>query len=119
MLTHTSSFNHSTQKNTHRQRTLNRLRYVLDLTIACTTLCGCVFRCRKIMNQGTPYNFWAYFPDGSITGQRGWSMSSHGYPPSTVEPFIIDEKRIDHTVVIFWVTKRLMAQKSNLAKSEV
>jgi hypothetical protein len=40
------------------------------------------------------------------------------YPPSTVEPFIIDEKRIDPTVVVFWVTKRLMAQKSNLANSE-
>jgi hypothetical protein len=35
--------------------------------------------CRKVMNAGTPYNFWAYFPDGSIMGQRGWSMSSHGY----------------------------------------
>jgi hypothetical protein len=34
--------------------------------------------CRKVMNAGTPYNFWAYFPDGSIMGQRGWSMSWHG-----------------------------------------
>jgi len=68
----------------------------------------------SFMNNNIPYNFWAYFPDGSLTGQRGWSMSSHGYPPSTVEPFIIDEKRITSEVVVFWVTKRLAAQKSNL-----
>lgn len=61
--------------------------------------------CRSFMNNNIPYNFWAYFPDGSLTGQRGWSMSSHGYPPSTVEPFIIDEKRITSEVVVFWVTK--------------
>mmetsp|Transcript_25092 Transcript_25092/g.54585 ORF Transcript_25092/g.54585 Transcript_25092/m.54585 type:complete len:198 (-) Transcript_25092:375-968(-) len=69
-------------------------------------------------NASVPYNFWAYFPDGSLTGQRGWSFSSHGYPPSTVEPFIIDEKRIDATTVIFWVTKRLEATKSAIPGTE-
>mmetsp|Transcript_36915 Transcript_36915/g.62166 ORF Transcript_36915/g.62166 Transcript_36915/m.62166 type:complete len:196 (-) Transcript_36915:532-1119(-) len=69
-------------------------------------------------NEAVPYNFWCYFPDGSLTGQRGWSFSSHGYPPSTVEPFIIDEKRIDATTVVFWVTKRLEATKSAIPNSE-
>lgn len=69
-------------------------------------------------NGSVPYNFWAYFPDGSLTGQRGWSFSSHGYPPSTVEPFIIDEKRIDFNTVIFWVTKRLEATKSAIPGTE-
>ncbi|KAK3234174.1 hypothetical protein CYMTET_55565 [Cymbomonas tetramitiformis] len=65
-----------------------------------------------------PVNFWAFFPDGTLLGQRGWSCSTFGCPPSTVEPFIVDEKRIDTNIVVFWVTKRLMAQKSNLPNSE-
>lgn len=45
------------------------------------------------------------------TGARGFSLTSCGNPPSTVEPFIIDERKITPDLVIFWVTKRLFAQK--------
>lgn len=69
-------------------------------------------------NGEVPYNFWCYFPDGSLLGQRGWSFSSHGYPPSTVEPFIIDEKRIDGGTVVFWATKRLEATKCAIPGTE-
>lgn len=59
---------------------------------------------------GVIYSFWAYFPDGKLEGSRGFSLTSHGSPPSTVEPFLIDEKKISAEMVVFWITKRLFAQ---------
>ncbi|KAJ7295294.1 hypothetical protein O6H91_04G031500 [Diphasiastrum complanatum] len=61
--------------------------------------------------NGIRYSFWAYFPDGTLEGSRGFSLSSHGCPPSTIEPFLIDEKKITANLVVFWVMKRLFAQK--------
>lgn len=44
------------------------------------------------------------------TGARGFSLSSYGSEVSTVEPFLVDEKRITAKLVIFWIEKRLAAQ---------
>jgi len=44
-------------------------------------------------------------------GARGFSLTSCGNPPAPVEPFIIDERKITPELVVFWVTKRLFAQK--------
>ncbi|KAG6538533.1 hypothetical protein ZIOFF_003657 [Zingiber officinale] len=41
---------------------------------------------------------------------KGFSLSSYGSGVSTVEPFLIDEKRITGKQVVFWVSKRLAAQ---------
>lgn len=60
--------------------------------------------------NGIIYTFWAFFPDGKLEGARGFSFSSHGAPPSTVEPFLVDEKKITADLVIFWILKRLAAQ---------
>nr|XP_024363508.1 uncharacterized protein LOC112276432 isoform X2 [Physcomitrium patens] len=57
------------------------------------------------------YNFWAYFPDGKLEGSRGFSLTSHGCSPSTVEPFLIDESKITGESVVQQVIKRLFAQK--------
>ncbi|CAA6670122.1 unnamed protein product [Spirodela intermedia] len=57
-----------------------------------------------------PYYFWAFFPDGVLNGPRGFSLSSYGSEVSTVEPFLIDEKKITPRHVVFWVEKRLAAQ---------
>lgn len=65
---------------------------------------------RFIKNQ-VPYNFWAYFPDGKFEGSRGFSLTSHGSPPSTVEPFLIDENKISSELVVQQVIKRLFAQR--------
>ena len=43
-------------------------------------------------NGSIPVNFWAYFPEGKLSGQRGFAVATHGQAPSTLEPFIIDEK---------------------------
>eukprot|EP00232_Nephroselmis_pyriformis_P028331 CAMPEP_0182867316 /NCGR_PEP_ID=MMETSP0034_2-20130328/8655_1 /TAXON_ID=156128 /ORGANISM="Nephroselmis pyriformis, Strain CCMP717" /LENGTH=231 /DNA_ID=CAMNT_0024999663 /DNA_START=114 /DNA_END=806 /DNA_ORIENTATION=+ len=60
-----------------------------------------------VNNGGVNYNFWAFFPDGTLEGQRGWAFSQYGYPAGTVEPFIIDEKRIDDATVVFWIRKKV------------
>ncbi|CAO2818933.1 unnamed protein product [Amaranthus hypochondriacus] len=64
----------------------------------------------SFMQKDKPYFFWAFFPDGVLTGPRGFSISSYGSEVSTVEPFLIDEKKITPKHVVFWVEKRLAAQ---------
>lgn len=64
----------------------------------------------SFLKKGIPYSFWAFFPSGDLTGPKGFSLSSYGSEPSTVEPFLIDEKKITAQHVIFWVEKRLAAQ---------
>ncbi|KAL3517916.1 hypothetical protein ACH5RR_020505 [Cinchona calisaya] len=64
----------------------------------------------SFLKKGFPYSFWAFFPDGNLTGPRGFCLSSYGSGVSTVEPFLVDEKRITSQHVVFWVEKRLAAQ---------
>ncbi|KAM3325840.1 hypothetical protein P3S67_000965 [Capsicum chacoense] len=63
----------------------------------------------SFLKKGNPYSFWAFFPDG-LTGPKGFSLSSYGSGVSTVEPFLVDEKKITAKHVVFWVEKRLAAQ---------
>ncbi|CAA2940125.1 uncharacterized protein LOC111398996 [Olea europaea var. sylvestris] len=64
----------------------------------------------SFFKKGNPYSFWAFFPDGNLTGPKGFSLSSYGTGVSTVEPFLVDEKRPTAKHVVFWVEKRLAAQ---------
>lgn len=63
------------------------------------------------VKDGVRYSFWCYFPDKELNGARGFSLTSHGNPPSTVEPFLIDERAVTPDLFAFWVQKRLYAQK--------
>uniref|UniRef100_A0A1D1XG43 Serine/threonine-protein kinase STE20 n=1 Tax=Anthurium amnicola TaxID=1678845 RepID=A0A1D1XG43_9ARAE len=64
----------------------------------------------SFLKKDIPYCFWVFFPDGVLTGPKGFSLSSYGSGVSTVEPFLIDEKKITARHVVFWVEKRLAAQ---------
>ncbi|XP_075491611.1 uncharacterized protein LOC142529839 isoform X2 [Primulina tabacum] len=64
----------------------------------------------SFLKKGNPYSFWAFFPDGTINGPKGFSISSYGNWVSTVEPFLVDEKKPTAKHVVFWVEKRLAAQ---------
>lgn len=64
----------------------------------------------SFIKNDIPYYFWAFFPAGDLSGPKGFSLSSHGREASTVEPFLIDEKKITDKYVVFWVEKRLAAQ---------
>ncbi|XP_031112774.1 uncharacterized protein LOC116016582 [Ipomoea triloba] len=63
----------------------------------------------SFLKKGYPYSFWAFFPNG-LTGPKGFSLSSYGNGVSTVEPFLVDEKKITEKHIVFWVEKRLAAQ---------
>ncbi|KAI3418249.1 uncharacterized protein J3R85_013843 [Psidium guajava] len=64
----------------------------------------------SFLKEGNRYVFWAFFPKGDLTGPKGFALSSYGSEASTVEPFLVDEKRITGKHVVFWVEKRLAAQ---------
>ncbi|KAB1220788.1 hypothetical protein CJ030_MR3G027887 [Morella rubra] len=64
----------------------------------------------SFLKKGNSYTFWAFFPSGVLSGPKGFSLSSYGSEASTVEPFLIDEKKITANHVVFWVEKRLAAQ---------
>ncbi|KAL9239669.1 hypothetical protein vseg_013971 [Gypsophila vaccaria] len=64
----------------------------------------------SFLQNGKPYTFWAFFPDGNLTGPKGFSLSSYGSEVSTVEPFLVDERKPTAKHVVFWVEKRLAAQ---------
>ncbi|KAL3701722.1 hypothetical protein R1sor_019744 [Riccia sorocarpa] len=87
--------------------TLEKEEGLLDLTIT--------FEDNQLKTSFTkgdvPYCHWAFFPDGTLEGSRGASLTSHGSPPSTLEPFLVDENKITPELVVFWIRKRLFAQK--------
>ncbi|XP_076884530.1 uncharacterized protein LOC143533735 [Bidens hawaiensis] len=64
----------------------------------------------SFLKKGIPYTFWALFPDGTVTGPKGFSLSSYGSTASNVEPFLVDEKKVTAKLLVFWVEKRLAAQ---------
>ncbi|XP_068336104.1 uncharacterized protein [Pyrus communis] len=64
----------------------------------------------SFIKKGNTYSFWVFFPSGVLTGPKGFSLSSYGSGASTVEPFLVDEKKITAKHIVFWVEKRLAAQ---------
>lgn len=54
--------------------------------------------------------FNLYFPEEDIQGKRAFSCNE-GKKPSTLEPFLIDERKITLDLMIFGVVQRLDGQK--------
>lgn len=55
--------------------------------------------------------FNLYFPDESITGQKAFSSATDGKQPSTIESFMIDERRITLDLMVLYTVQRLNGQK--------
>jgi Protein of unknown function (DUF2996) len=55
--------------------------------------------------------FIVYFPDGDIQGRKAFSEASNGIAPSTIESFLIDERRVTLDLLVFGVVQRINAQK--------
>lgn len=55
-------------------------------------------------------NFNVYFPEENIQGQRAFSCNE-GSKPSTIEPFLCDERKITLDLLVFGVAQRLTGQK--------
>ena len=61
--------------------------------------------------QGGQRQFNLYFPNADIQAQRAFSCAENGTKTSTLEPFLIDERKITLDLMVFGVVQRLNAQK--------
>jgi hypothetical protein len=60
--------------------------------------------------QNSPRQFNVYFPDEDIQGKKGFSCNE-GKKPSTLESFLIDERKITLDLLVFGLVQRLNGQK--------
>lgn len=60
--------------------------------------------------NGVSRNFNIYFPQENIQGQRAFSCYESS-KPSTLEPFLIDERKVTLDLMIYGVMQRLNGQK--------
>lgn len=61
--------------------------------------------------QGGQRQFNLYFPEENIQGQRAFSCADNGTKTSTLEPFLIDERKVTLDLIVFGVIQRVNAQK--------
>ncbi|QLL29172.1 DUF2996 domain-containing protein [Thermosynechococcus sichuanensis E542] len=57
------------------------------------------------------YQFRLYFLEGDIQGPKAFVCSSGGIAPSTIEPFLGDERKVTLDLLVFGVMQRLNGQK--------
>lgn len=55
--------------------------------------------------------FTIYFTNQDINAQKAFSCADGGLKPSTIEPFLIDERKATLDLLVFGVVQRLNAQK--------
>jgi len=55
--------------------------------------------------------FNIYFPKADIKGPRAFSCAANGTQTSTIEPFLMDERRISLGLLVYGAIQRLNAQK--------
>ncbi len=60
--------------------------------------------------QNGLYNFNLYFPEEDIQGKKGFSCNE-GKQPSTLESFLIDERKTTLDLLVFGLVQRLNGQK--------
>lgn len=60
--------------------------------------------------QNVSRQFNLYFPDENIQGKRAFSCNE-GSKPSTLESFLIDERKVTMDLMIYGLTQRLNGQK--------
>lgn len=61
--------------------------------------------------QNGDRQFNLYFPEGDIKGQKAFSYATYGNNPSTIESFMIDERRVNLELLVMYTLQRLNAQK--------
>lgn len=55
--------------------------------------------------------FVVYFAKEDINGQKAFACADWGMNPSTIEPFLVDERKSTLDLLVFGVVQRLNAQK--------
>ncbi|MCS7292959.1 MAG: DUF2996 domain-containing protein [Gloeomargarita sp. SKYBB_i_bin120] len=57
------------------------------------------------------HEFTITFTQGTLQGLKTFTYSSYGAPPSTIESFMIDERKVTLDLLVFYTLQRLTAQK--------
>ncbi len=61
--------------------------------------------------QSGQREFTVYFPAADVNGLKAFSCAIAGAQPSTIESFLIDERKANLDLLVFGVMQRLNAQK--------
>ncbi len=67
--------------------------------------------CWQVIGRWYQRQFRIYFLEENIQGQRGFSYATNGSKSSTLESFLIDERKITLDLLVFGAIQRLNAQK--------
>ncbi len=68
--------------------------------------------CSQVIGRfGAKHQFNLYFLDEDISGKKGFSCSTGGEEPSTLESFMIDERKVNLDLLLMYTLQRLNAQK--------
>lgn len=81
-----------------------------DISIAGATSDEPCWQVIGTWNQGQR-QFKLYFPEEDIKGQKAFSCAVNGKPPSTIESFMIDERKINLDLMVLYTLQRLNGQK--------
>jgi hypothetical protein len=68
------------------------------------------FQVKGIWSQGLR-QFTVYFSKDDLNAQKAFSCADAGRSASTIEPFLIDERKAPLDLLVFGVIQRLTAQK--------
>ncbi|XP_039005740.1 uncharacterized protein LOC120133159 [Hibiscus syriacus] len=66
----------------------------------------------SFMKEGCPYLFWAFFPDGVLTGPKGFSLSSYGSEQALLSHFLLMRRKLQRGMYFsglknVWLPKEL------------
>lgn len=61
--------------------------------------------------QSGQRQFNLYFLDENINGQKAFSYAANGAKPSTIESFMIDERKVTLDLMVLYTLQRLNGQK--------
>lgn len=67
--------------------------------------------CWQVLGNVKNRQFSLYFLNENINGQKAFSCSTDGQKPSTLESFMIDERKATLDLMVLFVLKRLNGQK--------
>ena len=67
--------------------------------------------CWQVVGSLDNRQFFLYFLEENINGQKAFSCTTDGKQPSTLESFMIDERRVNLDLLVLFLLQRLNGQK--------
>jgi len=69
--------------------------------------------CSQVIGHwdGGKRRFKVYFLEDDIKGQKAFSYTASDSPPSTIESFMIDERKVNLELLVMYTVQRLNGQK--------